>query len=157
MEAYSIRYDYLQLADSAHHLQGETPYGCFGLEIFGEGAEGDVIFVEQIHDLKQVDTFSGHSVDLPEMGHKHRAKTGSHNGKVPLGYRVVKGSTEGRGKNTEVVVVEEEACSIRDLLDNPILSKEADLFNVLFASILPNCNSSRTISNSLMPVVTWLS
>lgn len=54
-------------------------------------------------------------VDNVKMGHKQRARTGKHNGKVPLGYRSVK--VDERGKETRVVVVEEEAALVRNIFE----------------------------------------
>ncbi|MDU4694558.1 MAG: recombinase family protein [Paenibacillus sp.] len=54
-------------------------------------------------------------VDNVKMGHRQRARTGKHNGKVPLGYRSVK--IDERGKETRVVVVEEEAALVRNIFE----------------------------------------
>ncbi|MGE6229856.1 recombinase family protein [Paenibacillus chitinolyticus] len=49
-------------------------------------------------------------VDNVKMGHKQRAKSGKHNGKVPLGYRISKGERE---RDSEIIIVEEEAVVVR--------------------------------------------
>lgn len=54
-------------------------------------------------------------VDNVKMGHKQRARTGKHNGKVPIGYRSVK--VDERGKETRIVVVEEEAALVRNIFE----------------------------------------
>ena len=54
-------------------------------------------------------------VDNVKMGHKQRAKTGKHNGKVPLGYRTSELPGSGRGRNTKVVVIEEEANLVKNI------------------------------------------
>ena len=56
-------------------------------------------------------------VDNVKMGHKQRAKTGRHNGKVPLGYRIVEVPGAGRGKNSQIVIVEEEASLVRKIFE----------------------------------------
>ncbi|ASS67596.1 MULTISPECIES: recombinase family protein [unclassified Paenibacillus] len=56
-------------------------------------------------------------VDNVKMGHKQRAKTGRHNGKVPLGYRIVEIPGTGRGKNSQIVIVEEEAILVRKIFE----------------------------------------
>lgn len=55
------------------------------------------------------------SVDNVKMGHKQRARTGKHNGKVPLGYRSIK--VDERGRETRIVVVEEEAALVRNIFE----------------------------------------
>lgn len=85
----------------SENFETETPMGRFALQMMGAVGELERNTI----------------VDNVRMGHKQRAKTGSHNGKVPLGYRVVKGSTEGRGKNTEVVIVEVEAMLVRKIFE----------------------------------------
>ncbi len=54
-------------------------------------------------------------VDNVKMGHKQRARTGKHNGKVPIGYRSVK--VDERGKETRIVVIEEEAALVRNIFE----------------------------------------
>ncbi|MFE9276825.1 recombinase family protein [Paenibacillus glucanolyticus] len=54
-------------------------------------------------------------VDNVKMGHKQRARTGKHNGKVPIGYRSVK--VDERGRETRIVVVEEEAALVRNIFE----------------------------------------
>ncbi len=39
-------------------------------------------------------------VDNVKMGHKQRARTGKHNGKVPLGYRIAEAKSGGRGRDS---------------------------------------------------------
>ncbi|WP_256700708.1 recombinase family protein [Paenibacillus sp. P46E] len=85
----------------SENFETETPMGRFALQMMGAVGELERNTI----------------VDNVKMGHKQRAKTGSHNGKVPLGYRVVKGSAASRGKNTEVVVVEEEAMLVRKIFE----------------------------------------
>ncbi len=85
----------------SENFETETPMGRFALQMMGAVGELERNTI----------------VDNVKMGHKQRAKTGSHNGKVPLGYRVVKGSAAGRGRNTEVVVVEEEAMLVRKIFE----------------------------------------
>lgn len=85
----------------SENFETETPMGRFALQMMGAVGELERNTI----------------VDNVKMGHKQRAKTGSHNGKVPLGYRVVKGSAEGRGKNTEVVIVEVEAMLVRKIFE----------------------------------------
>lgn len=85
----------------SENFETETPMGRFALQMMGAVGELERNTI----------------VDNVKMGHKQRAKTGSHNGKVPLGYRVVKGSAVGRGKNTEVVIVEEEAMLVRKIFE----------------------------------------
>lgn len=49
-------------------------------------------------------------VDNVKMGMKQRAKTGRHNGKVPLGYRIVEDTdSHSRNRNTRLEIVDEEA------------------------------------------------
>ncbi|MNW32878.1 DNA-invertase hin [compost metagenome] len=56
-------------------------------------------------------------VDNVKMGHRQRAKTGHHNGKVPLGYKIVQGKGDSRESKSKVVVVEEEAAIIRYIFE----------------------------------------
>ncbi|OME60887.1 resolvase [Paenibacillus odorifer] len=85
----------------SENFETETPMGRFALQMMGAVGELERNTI----------------VDNVKMGHKQRAKTGSHNGKVPLGYRVVKGSTDGRGRNTKVIIVEEEAMLVRKIFE----------------------------------------
>lgn len=85
----------------SENFETETPMGRFALQMMGAVGELERNTI----------------VDNVKMGHKQRAKTGSHNGKVPLGYRIVKGSTEGRGKNTEVIILDEEAMLVRKIFE----------------------------------------
>lgn len=54
-------------------------------------------------------------VDNVKMGHKQRARTGKHNGKLPLGYRSVK--IDVRGRESKIVIIEEEATLVRHLFE----------------------------------------
>lgn len=54
-------------------------------------------------------------VDNVKMGHKQRARTGKHNGKVPLGYRSVK--IDARGRESKIVIIEEEAALVRNIFE----------------------------------------
>ncbi|GIP29148.1 recombinase RecB [Paenibacillus sp. J23TS9] len=54
-------------------------------------------------------------VDNVKMGHRQRARTGKHNGKVPLGYRSVK--IDERGRETRIVVIEEEAALVLNIFE----------------------------------------
>lgn len=56
-------------------------------------------------------------VDNVKMGHKQRAKTGKHNGKVPLGYRTSEQPGSGRGRSSKVIVVEEEAALVQKIFN----------------------------------------
>jgi len=56
-------------------------------------------------------------VDNVKMGHKQRARTGKHNGKVPLGYRITKTKDSGRSRDSEIVVIEEEATLVRKIYE----------------------------------------
>jgi site-specific DNA recombinase len=85
----------------SENFETETPMGRFALQMMGAVGELERNTI----------------VDNVKMGHKQRAKTGKHNGKVPLGYSVVKGSTDGRGKNTEVVIVDDEATLVRKIFE----------------------------------------
>ncbi|WP_042198107.1 recombinase family protein [Paenibacillus camerounensis] len=55
-------------------------------------------------------------VDNVRMGHRQRAKSGKHNGKVPIGYRV-EGSADGRNRDTKLVIIKEEAVLIRKIFE----------------------------------------
>lgn len=85
----------------SENFETETPMGRFALQMMGAVGELERNTI----------------VDNVRMGHTQRAKTGSHNGKVPLGYRVVKGTSDSRGKHTEVVIVEEEAMLVRKIFE----------------------------------------
>lgn len=54
-------------------------------------------------------------VDNVKMGHRQRARTGKHNGKVPLGYRSIK--VDERGRETRIVVIEDEAVLVRNIFE----------------------------------------
>lgn len=54
-------------------------------------------------------------VDNVKMGHKQRARTGKHNGKVPLGYRSVK--VDERGRESKIIIIEEEAALVRNIFE----------------------------------------
>ncbi|MGP0585556.1 recombinase family protein [Paenibacillus timonensis] len=56
-------------------------------------------------------------VEHVKMGHKQRAKTGRHNGKVPLGYQILEAQGSGRGRDSEIVIVEEEAMIVRTIFE----------------------------------------
>lgn len=56
-------------------------------------------------------------VDNVKLGHKQRAKTGKHNGKVPLGYRLAEAKSGGRNRDTEILIVEEEAAIVRSIYE----------------------------------------
>ncbi|MEC0371140.1 recombinase family protein [Paenibacillus chibensis] len=76
-----------------------TPTGRFALQMMGAVSELERNTI----------------VDNVKMGHKHRAKTGKHNGKVPLGYRSVK--VDLRGRESKIVIIEEEAAIVRNIFE----------------------------------------
>ncbi|WP_339279086.1 recombinase family protein [Paenibacillus sp. FSL W8-1187] len=56
-------------------------------------------------------------VDNVKMGHRQRARTGKHNGKVPFGFRITEAQLEGKLRDSEIVVVEEEAAIVRNIYE----------------------------------------
>jgi site-specific DNA recombinase len=57
-------------------------------------------------------------VDNVKMGMKHRATLGKHNGKVPLGYKVVEIRDQStRNRETKVVIVDEEAFIVKKIFE----------------------------------------
>ncbi|QWU16246.1 site-specific DNA recombinase [Paenibacillus sophorae] len=84
----------------SENFETQTPMGRFGLQMMGAVGELERNTI----------------VDNVKMGHRQRAKTGKHNGKVPIGYRI-EGSANGRGRETKLVIVEEEALLIRKIFE----------------------------------------
>ncbi|MEK5161215.1 recombinase family protein [Paenibacillus sp. FSL R5-0527] len=78
-----------------------TPMGRFALQMMGAVGELERNTI----------------VDNVKMGHRQRAKTGRHNGKVPLGYKVIEGKGDSRENKSVVVVVEEEAAIVRYIFE----------------------------------------
>jgi site-specific DNA recombinase len=57
-------------------------------------------------------------VDNVKMGMKQRASQGRHNGKVPLGYRIVKmPSSSSKNRDSKIEIVEEEAIIVRKIFE----------------------------------------
>lgn len=78
-----------------------TPMGRFGLQMMGAVGELERNTI----------------VDNVKMGLKQRARTGKHNGKVPLGYTVTQKSGDTRDKHSEVAIVEDEAAIVRYIFE----------------------------------------
>ncbi|THF74127.1 recombinase family protein [Cohnella fermenti] len=81
----------------SENFDTSTPMGKFALQMMGAVGELERNTI----------------VDNVRMGHKQRARTGKHNGKVPLGYKVVSREDGIRDRDSKVVVVEEEASIVR--------------------------------------------
>lgn len=83
----------------SEHFETDTPVGKFALQMMGAVGELERNTI----------------VDNVKMGMKQRAKTGRHNGKVPLGYKVVYSTDNPSGQNSTVVVVPEEATIVQKI------------------------------------------
>ncbi|MEF3309585.1 recombinase family protein [Paenibacillus sp. GYB004] len=79
-----------------------TNFGKFGLQIMGAISELD----------------RNNILENAQMGLKQRARTGKHNTRAPLGYRVVILSQSGRKRNTKMEVVPEEAAIVRRIFEH---------------------------------------
>ncbi|GGN95027.1 recombinase family protein [Saccharibacillus kuerlensis] len=87
----------------SENFETGTPMGRFALQMMG--AVGELERNTIVENVK--------------MGHKQRAKTGKHNGQVPLGYKIQKVDEYGNpyGRDTKVIVVEEEANLVRRIFE----------------------------------------
>jgi site-specific DNA recombinase len=86
----------------SEHFDTSTPMGNFALSMMGSVGE-----LERNTIVENV-----------KMGLKHRAKSGKHNGKVPLGYSVVDLCSRGAHKrNTKIEIVAEEASIVKRIFE----------------------------------------
>lgn len=85
----------------SENFDTSTPMGRFGLQMMGAVGELERNTI----------------VDNVKMGLKQRARTGKHNGKVPLGYTVTQKSGDTRDKQSEVAIVEDEAAIVRYIFE----------------------------------------
>lgn len=84
----------------SENFETETPIGQFVLQMISGIGE---------LELKTI-------VENVKMGMKQRAKTGKHNGKLPLGYRAIADPSDPSGRS-KVVVVEAEAITIQKIFE----------------------------------------
>ncbi|MDN4081402.1 recombinase family protein [Paenibacillus polymyxa] len=85
----------------SENFDTSTPMGRFALQMMGAVGELERNTI----------------VDNVKMGHRQRAKMGFHNGKVPLGYKIVEGKGNSRENKSEVVIVEEDAIIVRYIFE----------------------------------------
>lgn len=83
------------------NFETSTPMGRFALQMMGAVGELERNTI----------------VDNVKMGHRQRAKMGHHNGKVPLGYKVIAGTGSSRESKSVVVIAEEEAVIVRHIFE----------------------------------------
>lgn len=78
-----------------------TSYGKFNLHMMGAFSELDRNTI----------------LENAQMGLRARSRTGKHNARAPLGYRVVIMSQSGRKRNTRIDIVSEEAAIVRRIFE----------------------------------------
>ncbi|SEL78526.1 recombinase family protein [Paenibacillus sp. OK003] len=83
------------------NFETSTPMGRFALQMMGAVGELERNTI----------------VDNVKMGHRQRAKMGHHNGKVPLGYKVIAGIGSSRDSKSVVIIAEEEAVIVRHIFE----------------------------------------
>ncbi len=85
----------------SEHFDTSSPTGRFALQMMGAVGELERSTI----------------IDNVKMGMRQRAKTGRHNGKVPLGYKILHVPDATRDESTQVVIVENEAALIRTIYE----------------------------------------
>lgn len=83
------------------HFDTTTPFGKFGLQMMGAISELDRNTI----------------LENAMMGLTQRARSGKHNARPPLGYRIVTLSQIGRKRNTKMEIFPEEAALVRRIFE----------------------------------------
>lgn len=71
----------LELGEGEENVQGQAPHGTGGVELLGDGDEGDMVGVENLHDLGEIEQAPGEAVHL--VDHDAIDLPGLHAGEKP--------------------------------------------------------------------------
>src|SRR5690606_19366686 len=83
------------------NFETETPMGRFALQMMGAVGELERNTI----------------VDNVKMGMKQRAKSGRHNGKLPLGYHITHQPDAKRNEESQITIVEDEAYVVQKVFE----------------------------------------